>query len=46
MSIIATGVGLSMIGYGLSSIKSKLTPPIIRQNELDETLTAADMEVF
>ncbi|CAO3639387.1 unnamed protein product [Cunninghamella echinulata] len=45
LSIIATGMGLSMIGYGLSSIRTKLTPPIIQQTELDETLTFADMEL-
>ncbi|KAI9304365.1 hypothetical protein BJ944DRAFT_288692 [Cunninghamella echinulata] len=45
LSIIATGMGLSVIGYGLSSIRTKLTPPIIQQTELDETLTFADMEL-
>ncbi|KAI8334217.1 hypothetical protein BC941DRAFT_454430 [Chlamydoabsidia padenii] len=46
LSIVITGMGLTMVGFGLSSLRSKkVVPPTIERSEIDHTLTVADMEI-
>ncbi|SAL99396.1 hypothetical protein [Absidia glauca] len=46
ISIVITGMGLTMVGFGLSSLRSrKVAPPTIERSEIDHTLTVADMEI-
>lgn len=46
VSIVITGMGLTMVGFGLSSLRSrKVVPPTIERSEIDLTLTVADMEI-
>lgn len=46
VSIVITGMGLTMVGFGLSSLRSrKVAPPTIERSEIDHTLTVADMEI-
>ncbi|CAO3592806.1 unnamed protein product [Absidia cylindrospora] len=46
LSIVITGMGLTMVGFGLSSLRSKkVVPPAIERSEIDLTLTIADMEI-
>ncbi|KAI8077699.1 uncharacterized protein BX664DRAFT_343260 [Halteromyces radiatus] len=45
LSIVITGMGLTMVGYGLSSFRSKMEPNRVDPIEIDQTLTVADMEL-
>ncbi|ORZ23125.1 hypothetical protein BCR42DRAFT_404033 [Absidia repens] len=46
LSIVVTSMGLTMVGFGLSSLRSKkVAPPAIERSEIDHTLTIADMEI-